>query len=75
MSKVVQFPAPVTAATVIDEAKGMNLQTVVVLGVTDNGDDYMNANLSDGGSVEKVIWLLRRLEHVLMSSTDEAGAA
>ncbi|OYW62720.1 MAG: hypothetical protein B7Z31_00170 [Rhodobacterales bacterium 12-65-15] len=48
---------------VLEGAKGMNLEGVVILGYFENGDQYFASTYADGGNV---LWLLEMCKKQLL---------
>lgn len=48
---------------VLEEAKGMGLEGVVILGYFENGDQYFASTYADGGNV---LWLLEMCKKELL---------
>lgn len=53
---------------VIDGAAASDLRSVVILGYTEDGDEYFASSIADGADV---VWLLERSKHKLMTITDQ----
>ena len=68
MGEVIKFTGvtriPCDAPGVLDGAKEFDLDTVIVLGRTQDGDLYFDSTTPDGGDV---LWLMRLIEKHLIS--------
>lgn len=56
------------AEKILSDALDAGLMGVVVVGYTQDGQEYVATSYADGGDV---LWLLRRAEHRLMLTVDE----
>lgn len=72
MAKVVDLPVITTLdlnpERVLAGAMEERLKGVVVIGFTEDGQEYFASSYADGGDV---IWHLRRAEHRLMQAVDD----
>lgn len=53
---------------VLDGIKDNNLETVIVLGFTNDGEEYFASSVADGGTI---LWLIERLKKKLLEYPDE----
>ena len=67
MTNVLPFPTRPSAESVLDAAKAMDLEGVIILAWTRDGSEYMDSSIHDGADV---LWLIRRLEHILMRACE-----
>jgi hypothetical protein len=73
---VIPFPIPfgyhetsenIPTQRVLDGIKDNNLETVIILGYTDDGEEYFASSVADGGSI---LWLIERLKKRLLEAPD-----
>lgn len=68
---VVLFPGvtvgDLDADAVLESAKG-SLSEVLVLGLTEDGEEYFAGSHADAANA---LWLLERMKHLLLRSADE----
>jgi len=53
---------------VFEGIQANNVDTVIVLGYTKNGEEYFASSISDGGTI---LWLIERLKKRLLEFPDE----
>lgn len=70
MSKVIPFTGitklDMTPDVVLEAAKG-RMEGVIILGYTENGDEYFASTYADGGTV---MWLLERCKRDLLGACE-----
>lgn len=70
-AKIINLPVVTTLdvppATVLDEAKQMDLGSVVVIGHTKEGHIYFNGSMADGG---EVLWLFEKAKLMLLGAIE-----
>lgn len=60
-------PLPFDADVILDSAKG-HLKSVIIIGETEDGDEFFSASISDG---PETIWMLERAKYKLMKICDD----
>lgn len=70
-AKIINLPVVTTLdvppATVLDEAKQMDLGSVVVVGHTKEGHIYFAGSMADGG---EVLWLFEKAKLMLLGAIE-----
>jgi len=56
---------------VLKSASEAEMSGVVVLGYTEDGDEFFASSIADGATV---LWLLERCKKLLLDAADEIGA-
>jgi hypothetical protein len=51
---------------ILDRAKGQ-LETVIIIGVDEDGDEYFASSVADGGSA---LWMMERAKKALLETPD-----
>ena len=71
MSNVVKFTGEtlldLNPDDILEEAKG-KLEKVMIIGYTDDGEEFMASSFADGMTA---VWLLERFKHLLISIVDD----
>jgi hypothetical protein len=71
MSNIVDFPGITTVDLapdrVLQAAIDVKLKTAIVIGYTENGDEYLATSTASGPTV---LWLLERVRHAMMTEAD-----
>jgi hypothetical protein len=60
-------PLDFDADVILNAAKG-HLKSVVIIGETEDGDEFFSASVSGG---PEILWMLERAKHKLMAIVDE----
>lgn len=72
MSNVAIFtgitPLPFDADVMLGGAKRAGLKTVVIIGETEDGEEYFTASIGDG---PETLWMLERAKYKLMKTCDD----
>lgn len=78
LSNIIEFPSDkardyvttedIPAERVLDSISSNNLETVIVLGYTADGEEYFASNTSSGPTI---LWLIERFKQMLLKVDDD----
>jgi hypothetical protein len=60
-------PLPFDADVMLENAKG-HLKSVLIIGETEDGEEFFSASIADG---PETLWMLERAKHKLMKICDD----
>ncbi|WP_313195863.1 hypothetical protein [Shinella zoogloeoides] len=60
-------PLPFDADVMLEKARGQ-LKSVIIIGETEDGEEFFSSSISDG---PETLWMLERAKHKLMKICDD----